>query len=71
MQKIILDTNVIVSALISTSFPSKILHEIVFARKVTHHISNRIIQEYVEVLSRDKFDKFPNFRRNAEVFVKK
>ena len=55
MQKIVLDTNVIVSALISNSYPKKILYDIVFERKVTTCISNELVEEYIEVLNREKF----------------
>ncbi len=71
MQKIILDTNVIVSALISNSYPTQILYDIVFERKVINCISNEIMEEYIEVLNRAKFEKFYNFKNNAEVVMNK
>ena len=71
MQKIILDTNVIVSALISKSHPYQILYNYVFARKVILCISDEIIEEYIEVLNRDKFKKNLNFKNNAEVVLNK
>ena len=71
MQRIILDTNVIVSALISSSYPSKILYEIVFERKVDLCISNEILEEYINVLNRPKFERFHNFKNNAEVVINK
>ena len=53
--KIVLDTNVIVSALlIPTSLPAKIL-DTVLKRKVTIAYDNRILVEYVDVLFREKF----------------
>ena len=66
MQRVILDTNVIVSALISNSYPTKILHEIIFERKVVLCLSNEIIKEYINVLNRPKFERFHNFKNNAE-----
>jgi len=60
MQKLILDTSVIVSALISSSIPSKILYELVLTRKVEICLSEEVLAEYVEVLNRDKFSKFAN-----------
>ena len=71
MQKIVLDTNVIVSALISNSYTKKILYDIVFERKVTTCISNELVEEYIEVLNREKFEKFSNFKNNAEVVINK
>jgi hypothetical protein len=69
MQKLILDTNVIVSALISSSIPSKILYELVLTRKVEICLSEEVLAEYVEVLNRDKFSKFANFKTKAQVVL--
>jgi uncharacterized protein len=71
MQKVILDTNVIVSALISSSVPTSILYELVLERAVTLCLSEAIFIEYVEVLGRDKFNKFSNFKSKAEVVLTK
>ena len=71
MQKIILDTNVIVSALISKTYPYQILFNHVFERKVLCCISDEIIKEYIEVLNRAKFEKFHKFKNNAEVVLNK
>ena len=71
MQKLILDTNVIVSALISSSIPTKILYELVLAKKVETCLSEEIYAEYVEVLNRDKFTKFINFKTKAEIVLNK
>jgi len=69
MQKLILDTNVIVSALISSSIPTKILYELVLTKKVENCLSEEIFVEYVDVLNRDKFAKFANFKTKAEVVL--
>jgi putative PIN family toxin of toxin-antitoxin system len=69
MQKRILDTNVIVSALISNAIPSKILYELVLTEKVKICLSEEVFAEYVEVLSREKFSKFANFKTKAEVVL--
>lgn len=69
MQKVILDTNVIVSALISQGFPSKILIELVFEQKVELQLSSQIFSEYIEVLMRPKFSKIPDFQMNAEIVI--
>jgi len=71
MQKIIIDTNVLVSALISNSFPARILNDIILERKVATCISKEILEEYIEVLNREKFEKFLNFKNNAEVVINK
>jgi uncharacterized protein len=71
MQKILLDTNVVVSALISRSIPSKILYELVLPKTVQLCLSEEIFAEYVEVLNRDKFSKYSGFKSNAIVVLSK
>ncbi len=51
MQKIVIDTNVIVSALIQKSYPYL------------------IISEYIDVLHRPKFSRFPDFVEKAEIVL--
>lgn len=69
MQKLIIDTNIIVSALISNSIPTKILYELVLTEKVETCLSNEIFGEYVDVLNRDKFSKFTNFKSQADIVL--
>ncbi len=71
MKKIILDTNVIVSALISNSVPTKILYDLVLTKEVEHCTSNEIFEEYVAVLNRDKFSRFHNFKEKATIVLNK
>lgn len=66
MQKLILDTNVIVSALISNSIPTMILYELVLTEKVETCLSDQIFSEYVEVMNREKFTRFANFKSKAD-----
>lgn len=70
VQKVILDTNVIVSALISNSAPTDILYDIVLKSEVSLCLSDEIYTEYVNVLNREKFSRFKNFRENAVVVLK-
>jgi putative PIN family toxin of toxin-antitoxin system len=69
MQKLILDTNVIVSALISISIPTKISYELVLTEKVEICLSEVVLVECVEVLNREKFSKFAHFKTKAEVVL--
>ncbi len=71
MQKVILDTNVIVSALISSAAPSRIVYELVLTERVEHCLSEEVFAEYVEVLNRDKFVKYLNFKLKAEIVLSK
>lgn len=62
----VLDTNILVSALLSKSAESTIsrLMHAVIDRKIIPMYSAEIIEEYRDVLSRDKF-KFPQNLQNA------
>jgi len=71
MQKLILDTNIIVSALISNSIPTKILYELVLTQKVKTCLSEEIFAEYIEVMNREKFTKYTNFKTKADIVLNK
>ena len=69
MQKIVLDTNVIVSALLSKGIPSQIITELVLPKRVLVCLSESVLSEYIEVLNRDKFSKYVNFKTQAEIVI--
>lgn len=71
MRKVILDTNIIVSALISNSIPTKILYELVLNQKVKTCLSDAIFEEYLEVMNREKFSRYPNFKAKADIVLNK
>jgi uncharacterized protein len=71
MQKLILDTNIIVSALISNSIPTKILYELVLTQKVKTCLTEEIFMEYIEVLNRGKFTKYITFKSKADIVLNK
>lgn len=71
MQKLILDTNILVSALISNSVPTKILYELVLTQKVKVCLSNEIFAEYVAVMNREKFIKYSNFKTKSDIVLSK
>ncbi len=66
MQKVILDTNVIVSALIQQNYPFLIIYEVFFSRKIQLCLSGALFKEYLEVLSRPKFSHFEDFSNKAK-----
>jgi len=66
MQKIVIDTNVIVSSLIQRSYPYKIIYELFIDDRFLLCVSEELMKEYYEVLSRPKFAKFPDFFGKAE-----
>jgi uncharacterized protein len=66
MQKIIVDTNVIVSSLIQRSYPYFIIYELFIEYKLEICISEELMSEYFAVLARPKFSKYHEFFVNAE-----
>ncbi|MET7258165.1 putative toxin-antitoxin system toxin component, PIN family [Dyadobacter fermentans] len=69
MQKIIIDTNVFVSALIQRSYPYLIVRELFIEEKIQLCVSDELLAEYYEVLSRPKFSQFPDFFIRAEALL--
>jgi putative PIN family toxin of toxin-antitoxin system len=69
MQKLILDTNVIVSALISNSIPTRILYDQALTREVEICLSEETFSEYVEVMNRRKFAKYSDFKTKADIVL--
>jgi putative PIN family toxin of toxin-antitoxin system len=69
MQKIVIDTNVIVSALIQRSYPYLILNEAFSNKNIKVCISEELLEEYIHVLNREKFKKFPDFEANAQFLL--
>lgn len=68
MQKIILDTNVIISSLIQKNYPFLIVEYCIEANAIVC-ISDALLKEYLEVLARPKFSKFADFKTNAEFLI--
>ena len=69
MQSVILDTNVLVSALIQKSFPHYIVFDYVLDERVKLYLSNELMNEYRDVLSRPKFAQIIDFSSNAEIVL--
>ena len=66
MQRIIIDTNILVSALIQRSYPNFIIYHCVLENLVEICISAALFEEYLDVLNRPKFSKYPDFLNKAE-----
>ncbi len=66
MQKIAIDTNVIVSSLIQNNYPYLIIYELFVEEKFELCVSDKLMSEYYEVLARPKFEKFYDFFIRAE-----
>ena len=69
MQKIVIDTNVIVSSLIQCDYPNLIIKDLFIEQKFQLCISDELLAEYYEVLARTKFSKFQDFFIRAEALL--
>jgi putative PIN family toxin of toxin-antitoxin system len=69
MHKVIIDTNVLVSALIQRSYPNFILYNCVLENLVKVCISDELFEEYLVVLNRPKFSKYADFLNKAEFVI--
>ena len=69
MPKVILDTNIIVSALIRKSYPYYIVFDHVLGGQVLLCLSEALLNEYRDVLSRPKFARISNFENNADIVL--
>ena len=69
MQSVILDTNIVVSALIQKSYPHYIVFDYVLNEQVKLYLSKALMNEYREVLSRPKFTRITDFLNNAEIVL--
>jgi putative PIN family toxin of toxin-antitoxin system len=69
MKKIIIDTNVLVSALIQRSFPFLIVNELFINSEIQLCISDELFAEYYNVLNREKFVRFKDFNTNAQILL--
>ena len=69
MQRIIIDTNILISALIQRSFPYLIIYNYAFENLVEVCLSDELLEEYLDVVHRPKFTRYPDFLRNAELVL--
>jgi putative PIN family toxin of toxin-antitoxin system len=67
--RFILDTNVLVSANIQRSYPYFIVDRVFADPNLELCISDLLFAEYVEVLNREKFAKFPDFHSRAQTLL--
>jgi uncharacterized protein len=69
MQRIVIDTNVIISSLIQKSFPYTIVNELFIDDKIEMCVSEELMAEYYDVLRREKFARFHDFFSRAEALL--
>lgn len=69
MHKIVIDTNILVSAILSKSYPYSIVHDLIFQEKVISFTSDNVLSEFYSVIEYPKFKKHPGFILNAKNVV--
>jgi putative PIN family toxin of toxin-antitoxin system len=69
MQKIVIDTNVFVSALIQRSYPYFIVRELFSNNDIELCISDELLEEYYDVLNREKFSNYQDFSAKAQTLL--
>ncbi|MDR0321222.1 MAG: putative toxin-antitoxin system toxin component, PIN family [Treponema sp.] len=69
MQKLIIDTNVIVSSLIQRSYPYHIIFDLFFEDKICLCISPPLMAEYYAVLDRPNLRSIKNFQSRLNQFL--
>jgi uncharacterized protein len=69
MQRIVIDTNVLVSALIQRSFPYLIVNDLFLSAKIELCLSESVLDEYISVFNRRKFSKYPSFQESAQNLI--
>ena len=67
--RLILDTNILVSALIQRSYPYFIVDNVLANRSLKLCISDKLFAEYLNVLNREKFSRFLNFHARAQTLL--
>lgn len=69
MQRIVLDTNVIISSLIQKSYPYTIVNELFIDDKIEMCVYEELMREYYDVLRREKFIRYQDFFTRAEALL--
>lgn len=69
MQRVVVDTNVLVSGLIQRSYPYLIINNLFVEGKIELCISDELLLEYYSVFQRKKFSRYPDFSNGAEILI--
>jgi len=71
MQKLVIDTNVFISYLISKNgFSYKIVDDIILNRKALHYVSDATLKDYIDVFGRIRFTrKYPLFSKTGFILL--
>ncbi|MEO8416790.1 MAG: putative toxin-antitoxin system toxin component, PIN family [Ginsengibacter sp.] len=69
MIKLIIDINVLVSALIQRNYFFLVVDFVLMKRQVELCLSKDLLKEYIEVLNRIKFFKYPGYEIRSNILI--
>ena len=69
MHRVVIDTNILISAALSKSYPYKIVYDLIFEERVMAFASDPILKEFQAVIEYSKFKKYPNFAFNTKNII--
>lgn len=70
MLKLIFDTNILISSLIQKNYPFLIVDYVLKNRQVQLCISEDLLKEYHEVLTRIKFFRYPDYEFRSRILLR-
>jgi putative PIN family toxin of toxin-antitoxin system len=65
VHKVIIDTNIIISAVIGRGYSYRIIDELISKSRIELHLSNEILSEYWRVIRYPRFSKYTEFVDDA------
>jgi uncharacterized protein len=68
-QKIVVDTNIVISALLGKSYPYNIVFDLVLRSKVNLYLSKSILMEYQRTIGYSKFQSISRFNEKSKQLV--
>ncbi len=71
MRSAIIDTNVLVSAVLGNGYPRRVIYGLFLFGKFEMHVSTALMNAYEQVLRRPKFTKHPEFDIAATLLMER
>ena len=69
MHRVVIDTNILISAALSKSYLYKIVYDLIFEERVIAFASDPILKEFQAVIEHSKFKKYPDFTFNTKNII--
>lgn len=68
-QKIVVDTNIVISSLLGKSYPYSIVFDLILRSKVDLYLSKTILIEYQHTIGYSKFQSIPRFHERSKQLI--